>query len=376
MTHPQPPVGPQDPQQPNPEPPTQPFPATPQPQSAADPTIPQAPVPPNPWSAEGTAPQPPVSGPPVPGVPVSGVSQPGVPGQWTPPPTPQSGVPGQWTPPPTPLSGVPDQWAPPPTPYPGAPQPPYASAPYPTAPGQAWPQPPFSGDAYPAAGGGGYPPPGGPGYPLTMPPPVPAKSSKKTVVVIAVTAAVLTLLCCAGGIVAVVIGANRAANEVTEALPTPGVTRGVGQPPGVTPAPAPSSTDDDTRNMPAGDTLVIDDNGGTTEITVTKFSTATKPCKSYGLKPDEGMYVIADVTVRVTKGTGSVNPLFFQWVAADGTETNAIAGAFSGCGKPMPAGNGLTVGTTRTGSVVFDVADTNGVLEYQHEFETAGSWKP
>ncbi|MEV4655242.1 DUF4352 domain-containing protein [Micromonospora sp. NPDC049301] len=250
-----------------------------------------------------------------------------------------------------------------------APQPPYASAP-----DQTWPQPPFSGGAYPAAGSGGYPPPTGPGYPLTMPPPVPTKNSKKTVVVIAVTAAVLTLLCCAGGIVAVVIGANRAANEVTEALPTPDVTRGVGQPRNASPAPAPSSGD--TRNMAAGDTLVIDGDDGTIEITVTKFSSATKPCTSYGLKPDEGMYVIADVTVTVTSGTGSVNPLFFQWVAADGTETNAIAGAFSGCGKPMPAGNDLTAGTRRTGSVVFDVPDTNGVLEYQHEFETAGSWKP
>ncbi|MBM0234397.1 DUF4352 domain-containing protein [Micromonospora sp. STR1_7] len=326
MTHPQPPVGPQDPQQPNPEPPTQPFPATPQPQGA-DATVPQATVPPNPWSAAASAPQPPVSG-----MPASGMPQPGVPSQWAPPTTPQ---------------------------------PPYASAP---APGQAWPQPPFSGGAYPAAGGAGYP--------LAMPPPMPPKNSKRTVVAVAVTAAVLTLLCCAGGIVAVVIGANRAANEVTEALPTPGVTRGAGQPQAAAPRSTPRSANGDTRNMSAGDTLVIDGDDGTVEITVTKFSTATKPCKSYGLKPDEGMYVIADVTVTVTKGTGSANPLFFQWVAADGTETNAIGGAFSGCGEPMPAGNELTAGSKRTGSVVFDVHDTSGVLEYQHQFETAGSWKP
>ncbi|MGQ5260468.1 hypothetical protein ACTWLT_06885 [Micromonospora sp. ZYX-F-536] len=338
MTHPQPPVGQQDPQQPHPERPTQPFPATSQPQSAADPTVPQAPVPPNPWSAAANAPQPPVSGPPV-----SGVSQPGVPAQWAPPTAPQP-------------------------PYASAPQPPYASTPYPASPDQPWPQPPFSGGAYPAAGG--------PGYPLTMPPPVPTKNSKKTVVVVAVTAALLTLLCCAGGIVAVVIGANRAATEVTEALPTPGVTRGAGQPPNAVPSPTPRSANGDTRDMSPGDTLVIDGDDGTVEITVTKFSTATKPCASYGLQPDEGMYVIADVTVTVTKGTGSANPFYFQWVAADGTETNAIGGAFSGCGKPMPAGNDLTAGTRRTGSVVFDVHDTRGALEYQHEFETAGSWKP
>ncbi|MFF4876682.1 hypothetical protein [Micromonospora sp. NPDC000668] len=354
MTHPQPPVGPQDPQQPSPEPPTQRFPATSQPQSAADPTVPQAPVPANPWSAAANAPQPPVSG-----MPVSGVSQPGVPDQWAPPTVPQP-----------PYANAPQP------PYAAAPQPPYASAPYPASPDQPWPQPPFSGGAYPAAGGGAYPPPGGPGHPLTMPPPAPAKKSKKTVVIVAVTAAVLTLLCCAGGIVAVVIGANRAANEVTEALPTPGVTRGVGQSPRTAPSSNPPSTDDDTRNMSAGETLVIDGDDGTVEVTVTKFSTATKPCASYGLKPDNGMYVIADVTVTVTKGTGSANPLYFQWVAADGTETNAIAGIFSGCGKSMSAGNGLAAGTKRTGTVVFDVSGTNGVLEYQHEFETAGSWRP
>ena len=274
---------------------------------------------------------------------------------------------------------------PPTQPFPATPQPQSAAdptvpqAPVPPNPWSAAAnpsQPPFSGGAYLQAGGGAYPPPGGPGYPLTMPPPVPTKGSKKTVVAIAVTAAVLTLLFCAGGIVAVVIGANRATNEVTDALPTPGVTRGVGQPPTTAPPSPQSSTAGDTRNMSAGDTLVIDDNGGTIEITVTKFSTANKPCRSYGLKPDEGMFVIADVTVTVTKGTGSANPLYFQWVGADGTEANAIAGAFSGCGQPMPAGNDLTAGTKRTGSVVFDVHDTKGVLEYQHEFETAGSWKP
>ncbi|MDG4836603.1 hypothetical protein O7631_08750 [Micromonospora sp. WMMD967] len=234
-------------------------------------------------------------------------------------------------------------------------------------------QPPFSGPAYPATGGG-HPVVGGSGYPLAVPPPMPAQGSKKTVVVVAVSAAVLTLLACAGGIVAVVIGANRAATSVTDAGPAPGVSRGVAQPPAKTPSSAPPA--DGTRNMSPGDTLVVDGDEGTIEITVTKFSTATKPCKAYGLKPDEGMYVIADVTLTVTKGTASANPLFFNWVAADGSQANAIAGAFSGCGKPMPSAEELTAGTRRTGSVVFDVHDTSGVLEYQPMFETAGSWKP
>ena len=276
-------------------------------------------------------------------------------------------------PPQAPFSGAPQP------PYASAPQSPYASTPQPAAPGQPWPQPPFSGTAFSAAGLGAPTPPGAPGYPLTGPPPAPAKNSKKTVVVVAVTAAMLALLCCVGGIVAVVIGANRAAEEAVEALPTPAVTRGVGQTPGGATAPSwaePSAATGETRIMSVGETLVVDDNGGTIEITVTKFSTSTKACQSYGLKPDEGMYVIANVTVKVTKGTGSINPLYFQWVAADGTETNAIGGAFSGCGKSLSAGNNISAGTKRTGSVVFDVPNTKGALEYQHRFETAGSWKP
>lgn len=267
----------------------------------------------------------------------------------------------------------------PPNPWsaPASPQPPPFS-------GGAYPQqPPFSGGAYPHAdggpyppAGGGYPPPGGAGYPPIMPPPAPAKNSKKTVIIVAVTAAVLALLCCAGGITAVVIGANRAADEVSEALPTPDVTRGVGQPPVPTPSSARPSTDGETQNMSVGDTLVIDNSRGTIEITVTKFSTSTTACRANGFKPSKGLYVIADVNVSVTMGTASTNPLYFRWIAADGTTTSAISGTLSGCGTALPSGSGLTSGTTRTGNLVFNVADTNGVLEYRHEFRTAGTWKP
>jgi hypothetical protein len=238
----------------------------------------------------------------------------------------------------------------------------------PTRPFAATPQPPFSGAAYPAAdgqvdAGSGNRISGGPGYPIIAPPPTQSNRSKTSVVVVAVTAAVLTLLSCAGGIVAVVIGTNRATTHVSGAQAS------------ATPSTSPT-THGDTREMSPGETLVVDGDGGTVEITVTKISSATKPCKSHGLKPGAGLYVIADVTVAVTRGTASTNPLYFQWVAADGTKATAIGGALSGCGKPMPASDDLTAGTKRTGSVVFDVHDTAGALEYQDHFQTAGSWKP
>lgn len=227
------------------------------------------------------------------------------------------------------------------------------------------PQPPFSGAAYPAAGGhtatdGGYRVPGGQGYPLIAAPPAQTASAKRAVVAVAVSAAVFALLCSAGAIVAVVIGTTRGVEPSTTAASPSTSSPGIG----------------DTRNMSPGDTLVVDGDKGTVEITVTKFRSATKPCKSHGTKPDEGLYVIADVTVAVTRGTASTNPLSFHWVAADGTTSEAVGGAFSGCGKPIPTGKDLTAGTRRTGSVVFDVHDTSGALEYQHQFQTAGSWKP
>lgn len=140
--------------------------------------------------------------------------------------------------------------------------------------------------------------------------------------------------------------------------------------------PDPGQTDSNTTNMKPGDTLIINDEDGTIRITVGNFRTSTTACKKYFPAPDEGMYLIADVTAEVTKGTGSINPFFFRWIASDGTESNGLSGAFSGCGKLLPSGNDLPVGSKRAGQLIFDVKDKNGTLEYEHKLKTAGSWKP
>ncbi|MFG2099239.1 DUF4352 domain-containing protein [Micromonospora echinaurantiaca] len=338
MSHPQSPYGPQDPHPQNPEqqqpyPPTAPMPQFPADQGGYPPPPPAAPQPGDPW-----APLPPVSGAPQP-----------------------------------PVSGGGDPWA--------APQPPVSGTPQPPVPGQPWappvsgaPQPPTSG----VPGAYGMPAPGAPGYPLGAPQPVAPNGGKKkkTVLIIAIAAVVLTLLCCVGGIAAIVAGADKAADEVAEALPTPLTTGAPGLPSGAPSASAGGETDGETFNMKPGDTLVLSDNEGTVEITVTKFTTATKGCRSYAPKPDKGLYLIAHVTATVTKGKGSINPFYFEWVASDGTTVNGLASALSGCGDTLSSGNNLRAGSKRTGTVVFDVADKNGALEYQHRFEAAGSWKP
>ncbi|MFG3679070.1 hypothetical protein ACGF5H_03055 [Micromonospora chalcea] len=411
MSHPQPPSGSPDPNQQPPEPPTQAFPTAPMPPSDPyePPPAPDAPTPPvsgAPYPPPPGTPQPPVSGAPYP--PVSGAPYPPTSGAPYPP---QPG-PGQQYPPPAPTQGFP-------------PAPPTSGAPYPPPgseyqqPGAAY-QPPGSeyqppGGAYPPPGSeyqqpgapypppgseyqqpggayqppGGYPPPGGgQPYPPTgapYPPPgapfgPPAKKSNKNVwITIGIVAALLLLLCCGGGIFAVYSGVNKA-QEVVDSPPTPSVTDGVpaqetptGAPTGT---PQPGTTDDKTFNMPAGDKLIINDADGTIEITVGNFRTRNAACNEIMPGPKKGMFMIADVTAEITKGTGSINPFYFSWVAEDGTEENGIGGAFSGCGKLMTSGNNLPAGSKRSGQLIFDVKDQNGVVEYKHRFRTAGSWKP
>ena len=352
MSHPQPPFGPQDPNQQPSEPPTQAFPT--------------APMPPAPGAAE-----PPTA--PLPSAPA---------GDPYPPTTPQPPVSGSPYPPPYP-------------PAPGGvqypPQPPVSGAAYPPVPGGAAYPPPGSGGGYPPpVPGGGYPPPvsgsgyapsgpypPAPGQPFGAPPAAAPGSRKKVWLTIGIVAAVLLLLCCGGGIFAVLAGAKKV-EKAAESLPTPALTNAPATPAtGATdPTPDADQTTGETFNMEPGDTLVIDDEDGTIQLTVDNFRTSAKACKAYLPGPDEGMYVIADVTAEVTKGTGSFNPFFFRWVGADGTEASGMGGALSGCGKLLPSGNDLPAGSKRAGQLVFDVKDKNGIVEYQHQFKTAGSWKP
>jgi len=220
---------------------------------------------------------------------------------------------------------------------------------------------------------GAYPP--GAGYP---PPP---KKSNRTVLIVVIVVAVLALLCCGGGAVALIVGAQKA-DEAVSSLPTTlptgdlddTPTREPALPGGPTAGPR-ATADGETRNMAIGDTLVISDDDGTVEITVTKVSTRSKACEEFGLAPDRGTYLLADVTVEVTKGTVSVNPLYFRWVAADGAEISSASGYASFCGESMEAGD-VAAGGKRTGTLVFNVADRNGVVEYLHRFRPAGSWRP
>ncbi|WP_320065751.1 hypothetical protein [Micromonospora sp. RTGN7] len=344
MSYPQDPYGPQDPYQPyqEPTPPTPPWPA--------DPTAPPPPpmMPPPPISG-AQYPPPPVSG--APYQPTSGSPyQPQQPGAYPPPPGPDQGYqPGSFSAPPAPDPGYQQQY----------------------------PNPGYQQQYQPGAPGAPYVPgaaPGAPGYPFG--PVQPPKSNKKPIIIIAVVVVVLALLCCVGGIVALVMGSNEVAKEAERQLPGPVATTAPGSRPTAQPTSSSSSPTGENFNLKPGETLTVTDALGTMEITVQRFRTSIKGCKSYSPEPKKGLYVIADITATVTKGTMSINPFYFQWVADDGSTTSGIAGAFAGCGDLLNSGVHLEEGSKRTGSVTVDVADQNGALEYRHKFETVGSWKP
>ncbi|WDZ86713.1 DUF4352 domain-containing protein [Micromonospora cathayae] len=403
MSH--PPGPPQDPYQPDPDPygysdpqyhpdPTAPPPAYPPgspaypPGGSYPPTTPypayqpepSTPVPPYPTSGAPESAYPPVSG--APGYPPPSSGAPGY-------PPPSSGAPGY----PPPGSGAPGY----PPPSSGAPgYPPVSGAP-------GYPPPVSGAPGYPPASGApGYPPPlggalppgpaygPGPGYP-PGPPYAPAKSSGgggKALLVVGIIAAALVLLCCAGLAVVALTGDEIPDQDPGYGLPTSGSSNApliaptdaapglASSPTAAAPEPTRTRNDGETFDMKVGDTLVITDSDGTLEVTINRFTTSNKGCRSFAPDPDEGMYLIADVTARVTKGTASINPFYFEWVADDGTTTNGLIGALSGCGNPLDSGVNLRTGSKRSGTVVFDVADKKGVVEYQHNFEAAGSWKP
>ena len=351
MSQPQPPYGPQDPSQPPPGA-SQPFP----------PPGPQYPVDP-------TAPPPPVPEPPQPTYPAD-------------PYAPQSPYAPQPAYPPQPTSGQPYPAYEPgvaPPPVSGAGYQPVSGAGYPPVSGAGYP--PMSGAGYPPPPGGGYPPPpgapGAPGYPLGPPPG--GSSGKKVWIVIGIVVAVLVLLCCGGIVAAAVVGgtrANEAADDWERSLPTPGATAAPTLP-GEKPSAAPSSTDE-TFNLKAGETPG-DQRRRRHHRDHRSGASAPRPraAARSPRRPTRALYLIADVTATVTKGTSSINPFYFQWVADDGTTVNGLAGALSGCGGDMlDSGSNIRAGSKRSGAVVFDVADKSGAVEYQHRFEAAGSWKP
>ncbi len=246
------------------------------------------------------------------------------------------------------------------------------------------PSPPGS----PAAG---PPPQYSPGYPVQ---PVPAKKSPMKKIVLGVVGG-LVALCCGGTLIAAITGGDDKAKEAAStsvAEPTgdaggPEPPRGeppteaapkTGEPEPNDDEPEPDDGDQDMFGVKVGTALTNESGGDVQTVTVKSVKAYKRGCNSLDMDPKQGYYVVADVLVVQKKGTGSVNPLNFTFVADDGTTANAMSAAFSGCDEPsLDSTNSLRAGQKRAGKIAFDAGMKVGTVEWSSGAfggSTVGSW--
>lgn len=222
------------------------------------------------------------------------------------------------------------------------------------------------------------------GYPQPIPqygPPSPALKKKGGAwKVVGIVSAVVVGFCVIGSIFSAIFSSSDPKISTTRPAAAVGQTAN-----GKTPTKAAEPADDPgtsskTFDLPAGTTMTITaDDGSVTATTVSNLRLHKGSCGEFGAKPDNGSYLIADVVVTQVKGTGSINPLYFDWVGDDGTTSNSIGGAFSGCTKnDLTSTNSLREGAKRSGQIAFDVRDAKGAIEYSPGglgSDAVGSWK-
>jgi hypothetical protein len=246
----------------------------------------------------------------------------------------------------------------------GPPVQPYAPGPYPQ-PGQPY----------------GFPPPG------PYPQPVPPKQGWSAGKTIAVVAAAFLGVCLIGALGTALGGNNTkpAAGPVATQPPTPAkgeaavTEEPTDEPPTEEPAEENEPADDAGKfNLKPGTTLTWTDGDEVQNATLVSAKSRKGACNTFGGKPKNGLYLIVEVRVEQKKGVGSVNPLYFEFVGADGTTSSSIDGAFSGCAKnSLDSTNSLRAGTKRAGQLVFDVKSAKGTVELTPGLisDTVGSWK-
>jgi hypothetical protein len=191
--------------------------------------------------------------------------------------------------------------------------------------------------------------------------------------------AIVAGLCLIGGVLNAITGADTKNGAAVTTQP-PATQTAKGQPADEEqPATEQPADDSGQFNLKPGTTLTITgDDGSVQDTTILSFKQHKGACGSFGADPENGTYLIAEVRVVQKKGTGSVNPLYFDFVGDDGTTSNSIGGAFSGCAKnDLDSTNSLRAGSKRSGQVVFDVKSAKGTVEMTPGLiaETIGSWK-
>jgi hypothetical protein len=209
--------------------------------------------------------------------------------------------------------------------------------------------------------------------------PPPGKGSRTW---IWIAAAVVTLLVlCIGGGVALVLSARHYSEETASApLVTPEPFDESGEPWFTPDDDVPELDLDEQVPEPEvlrlGETLVITGNKGDAfEVVVKNKKFRKKGCDPYSPKSENGGYLIADVTVTVTKGKADVSPFDFDLVTPDGTTMDNSGGIRSQCGNDLDYVQDLKAGSKRRGQLVFDVGSPKGEITYKVDGAVAGSWK-
>lgn len=198
----------------------------------------------------------------------------------------------------------------------------------------------------------------------------PKKRRSRALPLIFGASALVVVLCCGG---AAVFGGGdeqpqvktKAAQPTARASTAPATTAPAEPvaPETTEPEPEPEPTQD-TMRLAVGKTATVTDQFGTIKVTVTKARKRTTGCKSYSIDPNNGHYLLVDVKVQVVEGEGSINPLWFTFVDADGQTAEMFGGIFAHCGAALESGNDFPAGSKRSGQVVFDVATTKGEVVF------------
>ncbi len=205
--------------------------------------------------------------------------------------------------------------------------------------------------------------------PQFLPPAPPKKKRGKTVLIVAGSVAgVLLTLCLVGAIAG-------GARSGTATVAPPVVAQGATAPPRTSKPKLPA-----TFNVALGSTITITgEDDSEAKGTIRSAKTYRKACEDFMPDPKNATFVVVDVVVEQTKGTGSVNPLDFTFVADDDTTASGLSAAMSGCDTPsLDSSNSLQAGQKRAGKIAFDATSGSGTVEWAPGglgAKTVGSWK-
>lgn len=115
---------------------------------------------------------------------------------------------------------------------------------------------------------------------------------------------------------------------------------------------------------------------GKGQVTIHSMKWVTKGATANDSPPENGSYLVMDVSVEATSGSISVNPLYVVGVDQEGHTYDALSGSLGGF-KPKLDSSELAAGKKRRGLVALDMPRAAGSsVEYQSPLgDTLVEWK-